>query len=96
MRDTSEKTLAKSVEAEKSQIGADGDAAVAISDAKSWRERVLSFVKSRMFWGVALGAGGGFLWYLLVGCSTGACPLTANPWISSIYGSVLGLVLTMR
>lgn len=25
-------------------------------------------------------------------CSTGACPLTANPWRGAIYGAVLGLV----
>jgi len=32
----------------------------------------------------------GFGYYKLVGCSTGACPLTSNPWLSTLYGMVLG------
>ena len=40
--------------------------------------------------GVVIGGGLGFAYYKFVGCSTGACPLTSNPWISSIYGGALG------
>jgi hypothetical protein len=43
--------------------------------------------------GVILGAAGGFVWYKLVGCSTGACPITSNPWISSAWGAVIGVAL---
>lgn len=43
--------------------------------------------------GVVAGGGLGFAWYKLVGCSTGACPLTSNPWISSLYGALLGALL---
>lgn len=43
--------------------------------------------------GMAVGGGLGFAWYKLVGCSTGACPLTSNPWISSLYGALLGALL---
>lgn len=39
----------------------------------------------------AAGAALGYGWYRLVGCSTGACPLTSNPWISTIYGAIIGL-----
>jgi hypothetical protein len=38
----------------------------------------------------ALGGGLGFAYYKFVGCATGTCPLTSNPWISSLYGAVLG------
>jgi hypothetical protein len=40
-------------------------------------------------------AGGalGFGWHKLAGCSTGACPLTANPWISTLYGMAVGAIL---
>jgi hypothetical protein len=44
--------------------------------------------------GGLLGAAAGYAWHRLVGCRTGACPITANPWISSVYGLVMGLLLT--
>jgi hypothetical protein len=47
----------------------------------------------RILIGAIVGAGLGFGWYKLVGCSTGTCPLTSNPVISTIYGAVLGVLL---
>ena len=35
----------------------------------------------------------GFCYYKFAGCSTGTCPLTSNPYISTIYGAVLGGLL---
>jgi outer membrane lipoprotein SlyB len=37
-------------------------------------------------------AGGivGFLYYRFIGCRSGACIITGNPYISTIYGAVLG------
>lgn len=32
----------------------------------------------------------GFAYYRFVGCSSGACPLTSNPWISTLYGALVG------
>lgn len=51
------------------------------------------WVRRALFLG--LGALGGFLYYYFIGCSTGACPLTSNPYSSMGYGSVIGLVLSM-
>jgi hypothetical protein len=42
---------------------------------------------------VLIGAAGGFAYYRFVGCSTGTCPITSNPYISTGYGALLGLVL---
>lgn len=39
------------------------------------------------------GAAGYFIFYRLIGCSSGACPITANPYISTVYGIVLGILL---
>jgi len=44
--------------------------------------------------GVVIGALAGYLWYRMVGCSTGACPLTANPYISTLYGALMGLAFS--
>lgn len=47
----------------------------------------------KLILGVVIGGGLGFASYKFVGCSTGACPLTSNPWVSSIYGAILGLMV---
>ncbi len=39
------------------------------------------------------GAIGGFLYYRFVGCVSGACPITSNPVISTVYGGVIGTLL---
>lgn len=36
---------------------------------------------------------GYFVFHKLIGCSTGSCPITANPYTSTIYGIILGLLL---
>ncbi len=43
--------------------------------------------------GVVIGGGLGFAFYKFVGCSTGTCPLTSNPIISTIYGAALGALI---
>ncbi|MBN2196204.1 MAG: hypothetical protein JW751_25550 [Polyangiaceae bacterium] len=46
----------------------------------------------RMVLFVAGGALAGFLYYRFVGCRTGACPLTGNPYISTLYGALIGFL----
>ena len=36
---------------------------------------------------------GYFVLYKLIGCSTGACPITANPYASTVYGVILGALV---
>jgi hypothetical protein len=43
--------------------------------------------------GVVVGGGLGFGYYKFVGCSTGTCPLTSNPFISTLYGMVVGALV---
>lgn len=43
--------------------------------------------------GIVLGAIGGYLYYYFIGCSSGTCPITSNPYISVIYGAVMGYLL---
>lgn len=44
----------------------------------------------RLIIGICVGGGLGFAYYKFVGCASGTCPLTSNPYISTIYGMVLG------
>ena len=39
--------------------------------------------------GIALGAIAGFAYYHFYGCERG-CAITGNPWISTVYGSIMG------
>ena len=45
--------------------------------------------------GLLIGAVLGYAYYRFIGCSTGACPITSNPWISTSYGAALGLFVTL-
>lgn len=43
---------------------------------------------------VLIGAFLGFAYYYFIGCTSGTCPLTSNPYNSIGYGSLIGLVLS--
>lgn len=53
----------------------------------------MSFSFAGNFLPVVIGAAGGFLYYKFVGCASGTCPITSNPWSSTIYGAVMGLLI---
>ena len=44
---------------------------------------------------VVAGAGLGFAYYYFIGCRTGSCPITSNPYISTLYGAFVGLILAL-
>ena len=43
--------------------------------------------------GAVIGGILGFLYYRFIGCAGGACPITSSPYISTLYGTVLGLLI---
>ena len=45
------------------------------------------------FIGATLGGIAGFLYWKYVGCLTGTCAITSNPFRSTIYGAVVGSLL---
>ena len=47
----------------------------------------------RIIIGALAGGGLGFAYYKFVGCSTGTCPLTSNPIISALYGTIVGALV---
>ncbi len=40
--------------------------------------------------GVITGAVIGYLYQRFIGCRTGSCPITSNPFASTLYGALLG------
>ena len=63
-------------------------------NAKSKPKTVKEFFTSWYFWKpfIATVAGGilGFLYYYNVGCTSGTCAITSNPYSSIITGSLMG------
>jgi hypothetical protein len=55
------------------------------------------FYKTWSFWrptlSVLVGAFAGYLYYHFVGCSSGQCAITSNPYMSIIWGGFLGYFL---
>jgi Family of unknown function (DUF6132) len=48
----------------------------------------------RLIIGVIVGGLLGYGVYRFIGCSSGTCPLTSNPWISAVVGMVCGALLS--
>lgn len=43
--------------------------------------------------GIAFGAVAGFLYWKLIGCSSGTCAITSKPFNSSLYGALMGFLV---
>lgn len=44
--------------------------------------------------GIVIGGILGFAYYTFIGCASGACPITSNPYTSIIYGAVMGALVS--
>jgi len=55
---------------------------------------VKEILNSWSFWkpfiAVSIGAIGGFLYYYFVGCTSGSCAITSNPYTSILMGGFMG------
>jgi hypothetical protein len=47
----------------------------------------------RPFLGVVIGGLAGFLYYHYIGCSSGSCAITSNPYKSIIFGGLFGFLM---
>ncbi len=48
------------------------------------RNVILNFI------GPVVGAIAGYTYYFFIGCASGHCPITSNPFISTGYGAIMG------
>lgn len=51
-------------------------------------------IRSKWFWkpaaGILIGGTLGFFYYFYVGCSSGTCAITSNPYTSILFGGAMG------
>lgn len=66
-------------------------------EVKTKPKTVKEYLLSSNFWkpalGIIIGGGLGYLYYSFIGCSSGKCAITSNPYISIMYGSFIGFLL---
>lgn len=43
--------------------------------------------------GAAVGGLAGFGWWYYIGCASGACPITSSPYLSVLWGMMIGGLL---
>lgn len=48
---------------------------------------------AKLLIGATLGGILGYLYYYLIGCNMGSCPITSNPYLSIFFGILMGLLL---
>jgi hypothetical protein len=57
---------------------------------KTLKEFFLSRTFLRPFIAFLVGSTAGFLYYHFVGCTSGHCAITGNPYLSTLWGGLLG------
>jgi len=54
----------------------------------------MNFIKKHLLRiGILVGGIAGFSYYHFVGCASGTCPITSNPYLTVLYGALLGYLL---
>lgn len=43
--------------------------------------------------GAIIGGIAGFIYYYKVGCVSGTCAITSNPWLSILWGTIMGYLI---
>jgi len=60
---------------------------------KTFKEVIKSSYFLRPLLGIVIGGVAGYLYYHFVGCASGSCAITGNPFMSIIAGSFLGFFI---
>ena len=63
------------------------------SQPKTLKEQFSTWNFWKPFVAILLGALAGFLYYYYIGCSSGSCAITSDPYKSAMMGAVIGWFL---
>jgi len=62
---------------------------------RTWKNSgIFKFIPLINVIGIVAGAIGGYIYYAQVVCVTGGCPLTSNPFITILWGALMGYLLS--
>ncbi len=64
------------------------------TDVMKGRGKEHAVMLVRAILGIVLGGLAGFWLYRYVGCANGKCLITSSPWVSVVYGMILGFVVS--
>jgi hypothetical protein len=59
------------------------------------KQKIIKLIKESLgaIIGTVIGGIGGFVYYRMVGCPSGACAITSNPWLTILWGATLGYLI---
>jgi len=60
---------------------------------KSLYQKIGKYFSIGAIIGIVVGAIGGYLYYHYIGCRSGSCPINSNPYISTLYGALIGYLI---
>ena len=59
----------------------------------SRRNNLLNKISPISVIGMIVGAIGGYIYYAQIGCVSGTCAITSNPWMSTAWGAAFGYLI---
>lgn len=62
-------------------------------EARTVKELFKSWFSWKPFLGIVVGALAGYLYYHFVGCESGTCAITSSPYVSTLWGGMMGLLV---
>ena len=63
------------------------------NQSKNILAKFKSFFSITSVIGIILGIIGGYIYYIKIGCSSGSCPITSNPYMSMLWGGIIGYLI---
>lgn len=57
------------------------------------KDKISKYIAIPALIGTLLGFACGYAYYYFIGCTSGTCPITSNPYISIAWGGMMGYLL---
>ena len=57
------------------------------------RKKLFGRIQILTLIGLVIGAIGGYIYYSQIGCISGTCAITSNPWMSTAWGGAFGYLI---